>query len=149
MLKCSVLPAGEHDVRPGRQWHASRESWPEGVHRLVDQDANHRRRQENHAYWNTQPSLCHHVTSPRFPTQHTVWARHFPVIDSYNGPTRLNTHIFVFPSSVQCQVVLPKHGDLQAAHEHVRRGQPEQDALYHPCGPQHLHQPHHDLQQPA
>lgn len=37
---CFVLP-GEHDIRPGGQRHAGGEGRQEGVHRLVNQDADH------------------------------------------------------------------------------------------------------------
>lgn len=44
------MPPGEHDVRSGGERYAGREGRQEGVHRLVDQDADHRRGQEDHPY---------------------------------------------------------------------------------------------------
>ncbi len=35
------VPPGEHDIRSGGERHAGREGRQEGVHRLVNQDADH------------------------------------------------------------------------------------------------------------
>lgn len=67
-----VLFSGEHDVRPGRERHARREGGQAGVHWLVNQDANHWRRQADHPHRNSQPPLCYHVAPPRLPSQRTV-----------------------------------------------------------------------------
>lgn len=74
---CSVcfVPPGKHDIRSGGERHAGREGRQEGVHRLVNQDADHRCRQEDHPGRNTQPPFCHYVSSPWFPAQHTVRAQ--------------------------------------------------------------------------
>lgn len=49
----------------------------------------------------------------------------------------------------QRQIMFPEHGDLQASGEYVWHREPEQNPFHHTCGPQHVHQPDHDLQQPA
>lgn len=75
LRRLCFLPPGEHDVRPGGERHAGGEGRQEGVHRPVNQDADHRRGQKDHAHRNAQPPFCYHVTSARFSTQLTVCAR--------------------------------------------------------------------------
>lgn len=63
-------------------------------------------------------------------------------------------YLLLFPSCLcllheQRQVMFPEHGDLQASGQYVWHGEPEQNPFHHACGSQHIHQPDHDLQQPA